>query len=326
MKQVVVALAVLLLAPAIPGSGFGQEPYPNQTIRIVAPYPPGGGIDIIARLLAEPMREALGRPVIVENKPGASGMIGAQAVAKSPPDGYTLLLATAGEIVVNPHLYKTMSYDPDKELAPVCLIVRVPNVLVVNPDVPARTPKELVAHARANPGKLTFSSSGVGNPQHLAGEMFNQLAGTDIVHVPYKGSAPALTDVAAKHVSMTFSSLAAALPMINARQVRAIAVTSKSRVAAAPDVPALAEYQPLADYELVNWFGMFAPVNTPAYIIKRLNEVIQQVLKNPEFVQKIALQGGEPAPNTPGEFRQFLRSESAKFARIIADAKVTLDK
>ena len=203
---------MLAAGGALAGRGAlaGGGSYPGRPLRVVVGYAPAGGVDIVARLLAEPLRAALGQPLIVENKPGASAMIGAQTVARAAPDGHTLLMAAAGEIAANPALFKQrMGYDPARELAPVSLVATVPNVLVVNPRLPVRTPAELVAYAKANPGKLSYASSGIGNPQHLAGELLNRMAGTDILHVPYKGAAPALTDVAAGRVAMNFSSLGA---------------------------------------------------------------------------------------------------------------------
>ena len=321
-----------LATAALSGILFGgtvaaQDSYPTKPIRIIVPYTAGGGVDTVARLLGEKLREGLGQPTIVDNKPGASGMIGAQAAAKAPPDGYTLLLAAAGEIAVNPHLYKKqMAYDPEKDLAPISLVVKIPNVLVVNADVLAKNTAELVAHAKANPGKLTYSSSGVGNPQHLNGQLFAKMAGIDIVHVPYKGAAQQLTDVTSKQVTMTFTSLAAAQPFIKSGQIKPVAVTASKRVPSMPDVPALAEFKPLASYELINWFGLFAPAKTPDAVVKKLNTAVTQALRAPDLIKQLEVQGAEPAPNTPSEFREFVQTESKKFAQIIADANVTLDK
>ena len=318
------ALSLLLLA--LTPAAMAQSTYPSQTIKLVVPYLAGGGVDIVARLLGEQLRAQEGWNVIVDNKPGASGMIGTQFVARAPADGYTLLMSASGEIVVTPHLFKKqMAYDADKDLQPITLMVKVPNVLVVNTDIPARNIAELIAHGKANPGKLTFSSSGIGNSQHLAGELFNTMAGTQIVHVPYKGASQQLTDVAAKQVSMTFVSIASALPLIKSGQIKAIAVTSRERVPALPDTPALTEHKPLAGYELVNWFGFFAPAGIPAPVLARISDAAQKALKNPEFAKKLLAQGGEPTPGTPEGFRAFVRAESAKFQRIIIESKVTLE-
>ena len=300
-----------------------QAPYPSQQIRIVCPFPAGGGTDLTSRLLGEQLHKMLGQPVVVDNRTGASGMIGTDAAAKSKPDGYTLLVAS-GEIALNPHLYPKMAYDWDRDLQPITLLVKVPNVFAVNMDVPAKTVAELIAHAKQNPGKLTFSSSGVGNPQQLTGELFNKMAGVQILHVPYKGAAPQLAAVAGKEVSMTYVSIGAAKPFIDGQRIRPIAVTSLTRVSALPDVPAIAEYPPLAGFELVNFFGFFAPAGLPDPILRRLNAAAVQTMKMPELAAKFRNMGFEPAPSTPEQFREFIRAESAKFARIIVEAGVKL--
>lgn len=317
--------AAAFLFTAAPAA-LAQAPYPNQQVRIICAFPAGGGTDLTARLLAEQLGKSLAQPVVVENRTGASGMIGTGAVAKSPADGYTLLVAS-GEIAVNPHLYKQkMAYDWDKELQPITLLVKVPNLLAVNTDVPAKTVAELIAHAKQNPGKLTFSSSGVGNPQQLTGELFNKLAGVKILHVPYKGAAPQIADVAGKHITMTFVSIGAALPFVESGRIRPIAVTSATRVSALPDVPAIAEYPPLAGFELVNFFGFFGPAALPDPVLKRLNGASVQALKSPDMAAKLRSAGFEPAPTAPEQFRQFIRSESEKFAKIIIEADVKLEQ
>ena len=228
------ASASLLAGPAL------AQSYPTQTIRIIAGFPPGGGIDLSARLMTDPLKDALGQTVIVENRTGAAGMLAANTVAKAAPDGHMLLMATSGEIAIAPHLYKgKMTYDPIRELAPIALIGIVPCVVVVADATPVHNPKELIAYAKANPGKLSFSSSGVGNPQQLAGELMNMMAGTNVLHVPYRGAAPAVTDVATGAVTMSFASLAAALPLIRGGKIRAVAVTSKDRMPQLPDVAPL---------------------------------------------------------------------------------------
>jgi tripartite-type tricarboxylate transporter receptor subunit TctC len=317
-------LSAAALAVAAPAA-LAQAPYPTKDIKIICAFPAGGGTDLTARLLADQIAKPLGQSVIVENRTGASGMIGTGAVASAAPDGYTLLVAS-GEVALNPHLYKKMAYDWDRELQPITLLVNVPNVLAVNMDVPAKNVAELIAYARKNEGKLTFSSSGVGNPQQLTGEMFNKMTGVHIQHVPYKGAAPQIADVAGKHITMTFVSIGAALPFIESNRIRAIGVTSKTRVSAIPDVPAIAEYPPLASFELVNFFGFFGPANLPAPVLKRLNEVAVQALKAPDMASKLRAAGFEPAPTTPEEFRKFIRANSAKFEKIIADAGIKLEQ
>jgi tripartite-type tricarboxylate transporter receptor subunit TctC len=301
------------------------QTYPTKPIRIVVPFPPGGTSDIIGRTLGQKLTEAWGHQVIVDNRGGVAGSVGAANAAKSPPDGYTLLVAS-GEIAVNPHLYPKMAYDWDKELQPITLLVKVPNVLAVNVDVPAVTVPELIAHAKQNPGKLTFSSSGVGNPQQLTGELFNKMAGVKVLHVPYKGAAPQLADVAGKHITMTFVSIGAALPFIESGKIRPIAVTSAMRVSALPNVPAIAEHPPLAGFEIVNFFGFFGPSGMPDPILRRLNAAALQALKMPDLAARLKGMGFEPAPTTPEQFREFIRNESAKFARVIVEANIKVEQ
>lgn len=318
------AVAAALFAAAIPAS-LAQTPYPSQQIRIVCAFPAGGGTDLTARLLAEQMQKLLGQPVVVDNRTGASGMIGTDVVAKAKPDGYTLLVAS-GEMALNPHLYPKMAYDWDKDLQPITLLVKVPNVMAVNMDVPAKSVAEFITYAKQNPGKLTFSSSGVGNPQQLTGEMFNKLAGVQIRHVPYKGAAPQIAALAGKEVSMTYVSIGAAKPFIDGQRIRPIGVTSLTRVPALPDVPAIAEHPPLAGFELVNFFGFFGPAGMPEPVLKRLNATAVQIMKAPELVAKFRGLGFEASPNSPDQFREFIRSESMKSGKIIVDAGVKLSE
>ena len=303
-----------------------QSAYPGRPIHILVGYPAGGGVDLVARLLGEPMKQAFGQSVIVENRPGASAMIAANAVAKAPPDGLTLLMAASGEVAINQFLHKdTMTYDPLRELAPVALIGIVPCVVVVAAGSPVKSAAELIAYARANRGKLSFSSSGVGNPQQLAGELMNHMAGTDVLHVPYRGAAPAVTDVATGAVTMSFSSLAAALPLINAGQLRAVAVTSRERMPQLPDVPMLSEGAPeLKAYELLNWFGLFAPAGTPEPIIRRLNEVVNAGLRDKAIADNLNTQGIVPRLMTAAEYRAFVSAEAEKFGKIVAQANIKL--
>ena len=301
--------------------------YPDHPIRIIVGYAAGGGVDIVARLLGEPMKQALGgQTIIVENRTGASAMLAAGAVAKAPPDGYTLLMAASGEVAINQHLFKEkMAYDPRRELVPVALIGIVPCVVVVAEGTPVRNPKELIAYAKANAGKLSFSSSGVGNPQQLAGELMNSMAGTNVLHVPYRGSAPAVTDVATGAVTMSFSSLAAALPLIQSGKIRAVAVTSKERMPQLPDVAPLSEGAPgLAQYELLNWFGMFATAGTPPEVVERLNDIVNNALVNPAIADKLMPQGIVPKPMSVKEFGRFVETETEKFGAIVKAADIKL--
>jgi tripartite-type tricarboxylate transporter receptor subunit TctC len=317
------ALLVSASASLLAGPALAQS-YPTQTIRIIAGFPPGGGIDISARLMTDPLKNALGQTVIVENRTGAAGMLAANMVAKAAPDGHMLLMATSGEIAIAPHLYKgKMTYDPLRELTPIALIGIVPCVVVVAESTPVHNPKELIAYAKANAGKLSFSSSGVGNPQQLAGELMNMMAGTNVLHVPYRGAAPAVTDVATGAVSMSFASLAAALPLIKAGKLRAVAVTSKDRMPQLPDVAPLSEGAPgLAGYELLNWFGMFTTGGTPQPIVDRLNSIVNAALKEPSIADKLIPQGIVPRPMNAAEYKKFVVSETEKFGKIIVRANI----
>ncbi|MGB8998054.1 MAG: tripartite tricarboxylate transporter substrate binding protein [Pseudolabrys sp.] len=303
-----------------------QSNFASQPIHILVGYAAGGGVDIVARLLQEPMKAALGQPIIIENRTGASAMLATGAVAKAPPDGYTLLMAASGEVAINHFLFKEkMAYDPVKELAPIAMIGSVPCVVVIADTTPVRNPKELVAYVKANPGKLSFSSSGIGNPQQLAGELMNSMAGIQVLHVPYRGSAPAVTDVATGAVTMSFSSLAAALPLMQAGKIRAIAVTSRERMPQLPDVAPLSEGAPgLADYELLNWFAMFGTAGTPPEIVERLNSIVNTALKDPAIADKLLPQGIVPKPMKVAEFKAFVDAERTKFGKIVEQANLKL--
>lgn len=321
-RRAVLASALLAACLASPVAR-SQPGYPARPITIVVPFSAGGGVDTMARLLAEKLRGALNANVIVDNKAGGSGMIGAAAVAKAQPDGYTLLMGSAGETAINPFVYKgRMQYDPARDLAPISLVTRVPNVLVVSPKLPVKNIAELVALAKKAPGKLTYSTSGVGNPQHLNGELLNQLAGIRMLHVPYKGASGQLIDVTTGQVDMTFVSYTAAQGFIQSGKVRAIGVTSATRASFAPDVPAIAEYPPLAAYKLENWFGLWAPAATPPEIQQKLNAAVTQALKDPALAAKLRDQGGEPAPMSQAQFREFIQAESARFGGIVESAGI----
>jgi tripartite-type tricarboxylate transporter receptor subunit TctC len=313
------------LAAGVPNAG-AQSNYANQPIHIFVGYAAGGGVDIVARLLQEPMKSALGQPIVIENRTGASAMLATGAVAKAQPDGYTLLACASGEVAINHFLFKDrMSYDPAKELVPIAMIGIVPCVVVVAATTPVHNPKELIDYAKANPGKLSFSSSGVGNPQQLAGELMNSMAGIQVLHVPYRGSAPAVTDVATGAVTMSFSSLAAALPLISAGNLRAVAVTSRERMPQLPDVAPLSEGAPgLAGYELLNWFAMFGTAGTPPEIVERLNGIVNSALRDPAIADKMLPQGIVPKPMKVAEFKAFVESERTKFGKIVEQANIKL--
>jgi tripartite-type tricarboxylate transporter receptor subunit TctC len=315
------AAGVTLLAGVTAARAQG---WPERPIRILAGYPAGGGIDLVARLFGEQMKQAFAQTVIVENRPGASAMIASNAVAKAAPDGLTLLMAASGEVAINQHLYGSrMSYDPARELVPVALIGIVPCVVVVATTTPVKTGPELIAYARANKGKLSFSSSGIGNPQQLAGELMNHMAGTDVLHVPYRGAAPAVTDVATGAVTMSFTSLAAALPLIQDGRLRAVAVTSRERMPQLPDVAPLAEAVPeLKGYELLNWFGLFATAGTPEAVVTRLNTLVNASFADRKIAETLQVQGIVPRPMNVAEYRAFVAAETEKFGAIVKQANI----
>jgi tripartite-type tricarboxylate transporter receptor subunit TctC len=316
----------LLGAPAfalvLPRIAAAQADYPNKPVRILVPYPAGGGQDATARLLQDPLRTALGQPFVVENRAGAAGMIAADMLAKSAPDGYTLMLGGGGETAANGALFKSkITYNPTKDLLPIHVAVKAPIVLMAHVDQPYKTVPELIAYAKANPGKLSYSSSGIGNLQHLAGELFNTMAGVQTVHVPYRGAAPAVADIAGGQIPMGYNSLPAAVPLIQAGKIRPIAVTSKERMPQLPDVPAIHEHLP--GYELVNYFGVFGPAGMPAPIVEKLNRAIEAALKDPTVKSRFEAMGVLPQSQTPAQAKAYVATEAAKFEKIIVDAKVS---
>ena len=318
-----IALLLLLALPALPSVAFAQA-WPSKPIKWVVPFAPGGTTDILARTVGEKLGAALGQPVIVENRPGAGGGVGADFVAKSPPDGYTLVGGTISTHAINASLYKSLPYDPVRDFVPITLIARLPNLLVINPNVPAKNVAELVALMKANPGKYTFASSGNGTSQHLSGELFKSIAGVDMQHVPYKGSPPALQDVVGGQVTMTFDNITTALPLAKAGNLRALAVTTAQRSAVAPEIPTMAEAG-LAGYEIGSWQGVFAPAGTPPEIVRRLNTEIVRILKSPEIHDKLIALGAEPVGNSVDEFTAMVKSEVAKWGDVVKRSGARVD-
>jgi tripartite-type tricarboxylate transporter receptor subunit TctC len=292
---------------------------------IICGFAAGGGIDISARLLVDPLKEALGQPVIVENRTGAAGMIAANAVAKAA-DGRTLLMSTSGEVAISPHLYKEkMAYDPMRDLIPVALVGIVPNVVVVASSTPVHNPKELIAYLKANDGKLSYSSSGIGNPQQLSGELLNMMAGLHVQHVPYRGAAPSVTGVASGDVAFTFTSLAAAQGLLQAGKLRAVAVSSLEPMPQLPGIEPLQNGSPsLKGYELLNWFGVFTTAGTPSATVERLNAIIVKALADPKIATTLTSQGIVPRKTSAEQFKAFVESESKKFATVIEKANIKL--
>lgn len=292
--------------------------YPSAVLRIVSPYPPGGGTDILARTIGQKLNERFNQPVIVENRAGANGTLGAAYVAKGPPDGHTMLVVPAG-YAANPGLYKSLPYDQARELAPVSLLASGPLVLVVHPSLPARSVKELIAFAKARPGALNVGSAGNGSLPHLSAELFNALAGVKIVHIPYKGSGAAVADVLGGHVPIYFMNILQSLPLIKAGKLRALGVTSPQRSAIAPDLPAIAEAG-LKDFDMTNWYGLLVQGGTPRDVVAKLQQEVARVLNLPELKERLAGEGMTVIASTPAQFVEFLARETTKFNRIIQSA------
>jgi len=313
--------ALCLLAAPLCGA---QSSYPSKPVRLVVPFPAGGTTDILARAAAQKLSEAWGQQVIVDNRPGAGGNIGAELVAKAPPDGYTLLMGTVGTHAINSSLYSKMPYDHIKDFAPAVLVAGVPNVLVVNPSMPFNSVQDLIAYAKANPGKLNFASSGSGTSIHLSGELFKSLTGVQITHVPYKGSAQALTDLLGGQVQLMFDNLPSSLAFIKAGKLRALAVTSTTRAAALPDVPTMVEAG-VPGFEATAWFGILAPAGTPREAITRINTEIAKWLASPDAREKLSAQGAIAAGGSPEDFAKHIASETAKWARVVKESAAKVE-
>jgi len=320
----VLAAAVTIAAVALSAGAQTSSSYPTKPIRLVVPFPPGGATDIMARAVAQKLTDAWGQSVIVDNRPGAGGNIGSELVAKAAPDGYTLEMGTVGTHAINPSLYAKMPYDHVKDFVPVILVAGVPNVLVVNPSVPAKSVQELIAYAKANPGRLNFASSGSGTSIHLSGELFKLMAGVQMTHVPYKGSAPALQDLLGGQVQLMFDNLPPSLPQIKAGKLRALAVTTAARAPALPDVPTIAE-SGLPGFEASSWFGVLAPAGTPPAIVTRLNTEIAAWLATPEAREKMVAVGAVIAGGTPEDFARHIATETAKWAKVVQESGAKVD-
>jgi tripartite-type tricarboxylate transporter receptor subunit TctC len=308
----------LLLAAALAALPMAAhaEGYPSKPIRFVVPYPPGGPLDTIARLLGQKVSESVKQPVIVDNKPGAGGNIGADLVAKAPADGYTILMGAVATHAINPTLYAKIPYDPVRDFSPVTQVASTPNVLVVNPSVPASNVREFIAYAKANPGKLNFGSGSTGSAGHLAGELFKSMAGVEMTHIPYKGAAPAMQDLIGGQIHLMFDNMASSLTQVRAGRVKALAVTTAKRSSLAPELPTVAE-SGLAGFDISTWFGVFAPAGTPREAIARLHAEFTRALAAPDVREKMVNLGAEPVGNTPAEFAAYIRAEAEKYARVI---------
>ena len=314
-------LAAVLALACAPALALAQA-YPSKPLRLVVPYSPGGGADNAARILATRLSATLGQTVVIDNRPGGSGMIGAQAVAQAEPDGYTVLY-DASAFAVNPALRK-MAFDPAKDLLPVSLAVTVPNIFVVPPNAPYKSVQEFVDYARKNPGKLTYASYGAGSAAHLIGELLKARAGIDLLHVPYKGGAPALTDLMGGQVDSYFANAASGMSYVKSGKLRALAVTSVARMAAMPDVPTLAE-SGFKDFEVLEWNGFFVPKGTPGEVVARLAKEVQAAVKDPATRQKLQGLGLDPVGSTPEAFSKFVQAEMTRWAGLVKSNRITVD-
>ncbi len=313
----VAALITLAAAAA------NAQDYPARPVRLVVPYAPGGPVDIVARITAQKLSEALGQQVIVDNRAGAGGNIAVESVARAAPDGYTLLMGANGTNAINPSLYKKLSVDPEKDLAPVSMVATSAMILVVHPSLPVAGVKQLVALARAKPGAITYASSGSGSTAHLSSELFKSMAKIDLLHVPYKGAGPALTDLVAGQVQTMITAVSSTLPYVKAGRLKALAVSSEKRLALLPELPTIAEQLP--GYEVTTWYGVFAPTGTQRPVIDKLNQTLVRVLVTPDAQARLAAVGADAHTNAPEQFAQAVRKERAKWAKIIRESGARAD-
>jgi tripartite-type tricarboxylate transporter receptor subunit TctC len=324
MRTVVASLSALCLVLAATPSAWSQAPYPSKPIRMIVPFPPGGSTDFLARLTAQKLTESFGQQVLVENRTGASGIIGADLVAKAPADGYTLLMASPAEIAVNHFLYAKVPYNPERDFAPLTLVGITPLVIAAHPSVPAKNIRELVALAKAMPGQLSFASAGTGSTQHLTGEMLMAAAGIRLIHVPYKGAGQSIPDVIGGQLPLGVYGLLTIFQQAKAGKLKILAVTTPKRSPVAPEYPTLAE-SGFPGFDTSLWNGLLAPAATPKDIVGKLHAEIARIIKAPDVSERIASQGATPVGNTPAEFAAFIAAESAKYSKIIKQAGVKLE-
>jgi tripartite-type tricarboxylate transporter receptor subunit TctC len=315
-----IATALVLSMAAVAAGAQGS--WPARPVTLVVPFPPGGGTDTGARILAEQLSKKWGQPVVVDNKGGAAGQIGADLVAKARPDGYTILMGNIGTQAINPALYPKMPYDPDKAFAPIALVAELPLAMMVHPSVPAATPKEFIALAKAQPGKLSYSSSGAGGGPHLAAEMFKESTGAFILHVPYRGGGPAIADLLAGHVQLSFMTVLEASGHIKAGKLRALAVTSDKRVSALPAVPTLAE-SAVPGFNSISWIGLLAPAGTPRELVEKISADVREAVGRDEVRDKLVQLGAVPAASTPDKFSALIDNDRKRYAQIIRERKIT---
>ena len=321
--QAIAAASIAALGVLASPVTQAQGGFPNKPITIIVPFSAGGTTDILARIMSQGLTAELGQPVVVDNKPGAGGNIGAALAAKAQADGYTLFMGTVGTHAINQTLYKKLPYDPVQDFVPLTRVATVPNLLVANPSQPFKTVKELIAYAKANPGKVTYGSPGAGASPHVSGELFRSMTGTDLLHVPYKGSAPAMTDLLGNQIAIMFDNLPSAIQHVRSGKLRPIAITTAKRSPELPDVPTIAEAG-VPGYEATSWFGLWAPAKTPADVQAKLYAAIVKVLKDPAVVKKITDQGGDVAIDTQAGFAAYIKAESAKWGKVVKDSGASL--
>ena len=328
MQKVRIAVAATLAcigsaAAQTPSTG-GAQTYPAKALRLIVPFPPGGGTDFVARTIQPRFAEALGQQIIIDNRAGATGIVGTELGSKAPPDGYTLTMATGATISANMALFPKLPYDPPKDFVPVTLVASQPNLLAVHPSVPAKTVRDLIALAKARPGQLSYASSGSGSSHHLSAELLKVMSGINIVHVPYKGTGPAIIDAVGGHVEVIFSGIAAIMPQVKSGKLRALGVTKAQRSAILPEVPTIAEAG-LPGYEITSWHGVLAPTGTPQPVVVRVRDGVVKALESADVRERFASQGAEPVGLTPEAFAKFLKADIAKIGKLIRGAGIKAD-
>ncbi len=321
-RTVLRAVAAATMGAALMPAAFAADKFPSKPITMVVPFVAGGTTDILARIVGQSLGEELGQPVIIDNRAGAGGNIGGQFAARSAADGYTIFMGTVGTNAINEWLYKKMPFNPNKDFAPLTRVANVPNLLVANPQQPFKDVKELIAYAQANPGKVNFGSSGSGSSIHLSGELFKMMTKVDMVHIPYKGSAPAVTDLLGNQIAIMFDNMPSAIQHVRSGKLRPLAVTTAKRSPELPDVPTVAEAG-VPGYEATSWFGLFAPAKVPADVQAKLHAAIIKVLQKPDVIKKIADQGGEVVTESQAEFAKFIAAENEKWKKVVKTSGAT---
>lgn len=324
MKRILSAVVCVCVGATFPTSSANADVYPNKPIRLICPFPPGGTTDIVARLVAQNLTEAWGQQVIVDNRPGAGGLIGTELGSKAPADGYTALLGSITTHAVNPALYKHLKFDPIKDFTPVSLVVSSPQLLAVHPSVPANSVKELISLAKGRPGQLNYASAGVGTSPHLTFDLFRKMAGINVVHVPYKGTGPAIAELVGGQVQMMITGVVPLMPHVKSGKLRALGVTSLKRVAALPNVPTIDE-SGVKGFDVSSWFGVFLPAGTAQPIVTIMNGAIRAMLEKPDVSQRLISQGADPASDTPAEFAAYVKSEKQRWGEVVRDTGARIE-